>query len=215
MSNNQQQEEKSVYQLWRELGITHANFEFSCGGDSMNDTNLTLIGANGEQVQNNEIEDYIDNEIYNRVDFYVNSDGHYMGESGTVEITLEDDDEDFSYCKSSMSEWQESFRSVVPVEFDEKEVNFIKERVLNINGSSDEFALNYKMDCILTDDEEEMVKTIEKKIQETLSRFEPETDNEVQDWYSFTTNGEGVEITFNGNELLVQLDNQVYEYRDE
>jgi hypothetical protein len=217
MSNNQQenQEEKTVHQIWRELGISYANYQFSCGGDSMNETTLTLTGKDGEEISNQEIEDYIEDEIYNRVEFYVNSDGHYMGESGDVKITLEDGEDDFCYSKSSQSEWNENIQSEIRIGLDEKEVEFIKAKVLNINGSSDEFVWNYKEDLILTDEEEELQKELETKMEDRMSEFQPETDNEVQDWYTFTTNGEGKDITFDGNELIATITNQVYEYRDE
>lgn len=213
MSNNQ--EEKTVHQIWSELGISHANFEFSCGGDSMNDTTLTLIGENGEEINNAEIEAYIEDEVYNRVEFYVNSDGHYQGESGNVEIRLDESGEDFEYSKSSQSEWSENYDSKIKVKLDDKDIEFIKAKVLNINGSSDEFVVNYKEDCILTDEEEELAEALESKMQDVLSHFQPETDNEVQDWYTFTTNREGEEITFEGNEINVTITNSVYEYRDE
>lgn len=213
MSNNQ--EEKTVHQIWLELGISYANFEFSCGGDSMNDTTLTLIGKDGEQISNREIEDYIENEVYNRVEFYVNSDGHYQGEAGTVEIRLDESGEDFDYSKSSQSEWTENYDSEIKIGLDDKQVEFVKAKVLNINGSSDEFVVNYKEDCILTDEEEELAEALESRMKDVLSDFRPDTDNEVQDWYTFTTNREGKEITFEGNEINVTITNSVTEYRDE
>jgi hypothetical protein len=214
MSNNQ--EEKSVHQIWRELGISHADYQFSCGGDSMNETTLTLIGKDGKEIHNQEIEDYIENEVYNRVEFYVNSDGHYMGEAGNVEITIDEDDEDdFCYSKSSQSEWSENIVSEIKVGLDGKDLDFINGKVLNINGSYDEFVVNYKEDCILTDEEEELAEALETKMQNVLSEFKPDTLNEVQDWYTFTTNREGEDITFEGNEIKVTITNNMYEYRDE
>lgn len=215
MSNKTEQQEKTVYQLWRELGISYANYEFDCGGDSMGSTTLTLIGKDGEQISNQEIEDYIENEIYNRVEFYVNSDGHYQGEAGTVEITLDEDGEDFSYCKSSTSEWCESLTSEIQIELDEKEIAFIKERLLNINGSMDNFTVNYKTDFILTDEDEELVDKLKDKMYGELSSFRPETKHEVREWYTFTTDIGNKEITFDGNELKVEITNEVTEYREE
>lgn len=214
MSNNQ--EEKTVHQLWRELGITHANFEFTCGGDSMNDTTLTLIGKDGEQISNREIEDYIDNEVYNRVEFYVNSDGHYQGEMGTVEITLDESGEDFDYCKSSQSEWSESYQSRTWVELDEKEAEFIKDKVLNINGDSDNATINFNRDLILSDDEEATMNAIEEKVIDQLREYSPEQDEgELEEWFSFTTNDEGQDIKVVGNKVEVTINNQVTVWKDE
>lgn len=213
MSNNQ--EEKTVHQIWLELGISYANFEFSCGGDSMNDTTLTLIGKDGEQIDNQEIEDYIEDEVYNRVEFYVNSDGHYLGESGIVEITLDEDEEKFTYSKSSTSEWEERFTSTFSIKLDEKTRRFVEDKVLNINGDDYEFVLNYKKDCILTDEDEKILEALEEKVRDGLNGFEPDTQDDVQEYYTFLTNEEGEDIKFDDEGMLVTINNTVTEYRDE
>lgn len=213
MSNNQ--EEKTVHQIWLELGISYANFEFSCGGDSMNDTTLTLIGKDGEQIDNQEIEDYIEDEIYNRVEFYVNSDGHYLGESGIVEITLDEDEEKFTYSKSSTSEWEERFTSTFSIKLDEKTRRFVEEKVLNINGDDYEFVLNYKKDCILTDEDEKILEALEEKVRDGLNGFEPDTQDDVQEYYTFLTNEEDEDIKFDDEGMLVTINNSVIEYREE
>ena len=81
--------------LWKELGITSATMEFSCGGDSMNDYHFTFYNVNSEnkEVESSELDSFFDDEVFRNVEFYVNSDGHYIGESGTVEIELDEDDE--------------------------------------------------------------------------------------------------------------------------
>ena len=94
--------EKEVIQLWKENGVDSINFEFDCGGDSMNETTINILDKEGNVIECKEIEDYFDNKIYDKVEFYVNSDGHYIGENGNVYITLEDEDEEepyFSYSK--------------------------------------------------------------------------------------------------------------------
>ena len=42
--------EKEIIQLWKELQITHIDFEFSCGGDSMNDTTLNIHKGDDQYV---------------------------------------------------------------------------------------------------------------------------------------------------------------------
>ena len=70
--------------LWKELGITTANMEFSCGGDSMNDYHFSFYNSENKEVQSGELESFFDDEVFRGVDFYVNSDGHYIGEFGKI-----------------------------------------------------------------------------------------------------------------------------------
>ena len=60
--------EQEIIQLWNELEITHIDFEFTCGGDSMNDTTLN-IHKGDEIIENDVIATYFDNEVYNAVEF--------------------------------------------------------------------------------------------------------------------------------------------------
>ena len=56
---------------------------------------IKFFNDKNEEVDCPELEDYSDGEIYNQVEFYVNSDGHYQGESGVVRIELNgEEDED-------------------------------------------------------------------------------------------------------------------------
>ena len=208
-------EEKEIIKLWKELGVDYANFEFSCGGDSMNDTSIQIFDDKGSEIECAEIRNYIDDVIYHEVEFYEASDGHYMGEAGNVEIRLSDDGEELEFSKSSQSEWCERVSSDMEVLLDEKEVQFIKDKVLNINGGEGDYNINYKVDCILSDEEEELIESIEQKIDSACGSFAPDTLNDCTDWYAFTTNEQGDEIKFNGNALIVHIDNEYYEYRDE
>jgi hypothetical protein len=207
-------DKQKAIEIWKELNVERVVFEFSCGGDSMNDTSIFIFDKNGSEIDNVELRDFFDSETYNRVEFYVNSDGHYQGEAGEVEITLDEEDDDFSYCKSSQSEWCESVTNITEVELDEEEITFIKDKVLNINGGDGDFNLNYKMDCILSDKEEENVSSIREKMFSTLSRYCPDDVNDVDDWFSFTTNEEGDELEIEGNCIKVQITNQYTTYSD-
>jgi hypothetical protein len=202
-------EETQIIKLWKELGVDYVNFEFSCGGDSMNDTSIQIYNESGEEIECDEIRDYIDDKIYNEVEFYVNSDGHYQGESGNVAIRLSDDEdeEELTYSKSSQSEWSERLESVCRVKLDDKTIQFIKDKVLNINGDMDNMSLNYKTDCILTDEEEKIVDELERDLIDTLRNHEPEEEcqGELNEWFNFTTNEEGEEIVIEDNCLCVNM----------
>ena len=105
--------------LWKELRITNCTMNFYCGGDSMGDTSFVLSDENGD-VDCQALEDFFDDEVYRHVDFYVNSDGHYQGESGQVEIELNEDEDGFYYSKSSTSEWSETETNIIDIELSPK-----------------------------------------------------------------------------------------------
>lgn len=213
MSNNTQ--EKTAFDLWKDLRVSYANFEFSCGGDSMGDTTLTIYDEDGGEIACGEIADYIDSEIYKRVDFYENSDGHYIGEAGNVHIVLSEDGEEFEYSKSSQSEWSESVTSTMEVVLDEKTIKFIKDKVLNVNGEDGQGVVNYKFDCILSDEEEKIAEDLVESIIDTAREFYPEGYDIDDGYFNFTTNEQNEEIMIKGNTLCVEITQQYTEYRDE
>ena len=92
-------EVKEVIAKMRELGIARVEFEFTCGGDSMNDYDVTLYNKDEEQVNSASLRSYFEDETFNHVQFYEASDGHYMGEAGTVHIEFDEDGDEFLYSK--------------------------------------------------------------------------------------------------------------------
>ena len=190
------EKELSPIQLWKENGIVKGDFEFQCGGDQMNDTTLTFYNEKGEEVECEELANYIDGEIYNQVEFYVNSDGHYQGESGNVYITLEEDEDDedgatFVYNKESESEWNESFTEVGYCDLTPAEAEFVKDKIHSIVGGGDGEAINYKKDCILTDEDEELLKSIGDKIEDFATNYQmKESEGEENEWFTYTTDME-------------------------
>ena len=190
------EKELSPIQLWKENGIVKGDFEFQCGGDQMNDTTLTFYNEKGEEVECEELANYIDGEIYNQVEFYVNSDGHYQGESGNVYITLEEDEDEedgatFVYNKESESEWNESFTEVGYCDLTPAEAEFVKDKIHSIVGGGDGEAINYKKDCILTDEDEELLKSISDKIEDFATNHQmKEAEGEENEWFTYTTDME-------------------------
>jgi len=208
---------ENIIKRWKELNLENAVLDFNCGGDSMGDTTWYLKNKEGVDVNDEEIESWLDNEVYNQVEFYVNSDGHYNGEAGTVTVELEND-ETFTFSKSSQSEWTENVQNDIFIELTNDEIDFINKNVSNINGSNDsDLVFNYKSDFIMTDKLEEVSNGLSKKIDDAVMRYSPDIDDEseLQDWYSFTTNGEGEELTIVDNELKIIIDNSFTEFRDE
>lgn len=205
--------------LWKELGITTADMEFSCGGDSMNDYHFSFYNSENKEVQSGELESFFDDDVFKRVEFYVNSDGHYIGESGNVSIELSEDEEnpDFVYYKNAQAEWSESFTDEVAVELTEKEVEFVRSKVLNLVGSQDGDAINYKGDCILNNEEEQISDTISQKISDVVMNHEFENaEGEVEEWFQYNTDEVDSDVLpkIVGNTLFVSLTKQFLVYTD-
>jgi hypothetical protein len=214
----------AAVKIWKDLGITSCTMEFSCGGDSMNDYSFTF-NKGSKKVEGDELNDFFDDEVFRNVDFYVNSDGHYIGEAGEVHIELDDESDDeeehtFTYSKSARSEFSETFSSYGQVKLTKKESEFIKENVLNINGGDGGFNINYKRDLILSDENEKLVKELENKIVDFVEDFDVEGggDGEASDWYSFTTNDEDDDeiptLKVDDEHLLLRVSREFYVYRD-
>jgi len=214
-------EKKAAIKKWKELGIVHGTMNFNCGGDSMGDTDFEFIDDKGS-VSSSELEAYFQNTIYDHVEFYVNSDGHYQGEAGTVEITFDNEEEEFYYVKSSRSEWSECINSVVGIKLTKPMIEFVNNNVANINGSNNDFTINYKRDFILSEADEKLIAELEELISDELEGFEPELDDdgELSEWFSFTTaiNNDSFtdsNVTIKGNILQVEISNEYTVYKDE
>jgi len=184
---------------WKKLGIESANMEFSCGGDSMNDysfvfytKNTTPGGTENIEVESEELVLFFDRQIFDDVEFYVNSDGHYIGESGVVVITLNDEEDGFVYDKQAESEWSESYEETINIKLSKEEIEFVKNKVLNINGGTDgDATFNYKVDCIITDEEEEIIEVLGKRLETDCEEYEfEEVEGEQEDWFTWSTNQE-------------------------
>jgi hypothetical protein len=216
---------QEALQRFKELNLEQAVLTFDCGGDSMGNTEWELQNANGEVVEDDELKDFFDNEVYNKVDFYVNSDGHYNGEAGIVTVTIETDgdEEFFSYDKDATSEWTEQCINTIEVKLTPAMAAFISEYVSNINGGDSGFTINYKKDLFLSDEQETLVDEIETLIQEDCEQYEPEMDDEdgsLEDWFNYTTNTEDddelTELTIKDeNILLVRITNSYTVFKED
>ncbi len=202
--------------LWKENKIQECIMDFSCGGDSMNEYDFKFYDKKGKEIVCDELKDYFDNEVFRRVEFYEASDGHYIGEFGEVIITLTDDEDDFEYNKLAKSEWSESYSEDIPVGITPEEMKFLKEKVANMNGGDGEKNINYKIDCILTDEEELMVDNILDTIDDTCCEYEfTESNGEAEDFYRWTTNEDDDVLEFDGDNIIIRLSRNYIETREE
>jgi hypothetical protein len=114
MKTPEQQNAGIVY-AWQRYGIESIYCKFYCGGDSMSDIEYSVNLASGEEpgidIWTYIDEDYLENLVYKHIEFYVNSDGHFLGESGTVVIRLVKADDNYvlDFVKHSESEYESAF----------------------------------------------------------------------------------------------------------
>ena len=211
-------ETNEIIELWKKLDIQRCEMEFSCGGDSMNETDFTFYDSQDNQVDADELESYFEGEVYNQVEFYEVSDGHYMGEFGQVVITLEDEDDEpfFQYDKQSQSEWEEREIEVMKYDLTDSEVKFLTEKVDSIIGGEDGQAINYKTDCVLSDEEEELSEKLLQDIADAANEYDfQDADGEPQDWFTFSTDTGDGEIEIIDNKLSVEVQRSFYQLKDE
>lgn len=166
MKTNDVLQENEMVKLWKELKVNRVEFQFSCGGDSMGDVSIKIYNESWETIDNSDLEDYFEDEVYENVTFYEVSDGYYLGEYGTVTITLNDDESDFVYDKESESEYEESVSETITVELSPEEKKLFDEKIRNIEVASFDHRLtvNYKDDCVFTDDDEVVLESLVERI---------------------------------------------------
>lgn len=184
----------TIIELWKKNNIAYADFNFDCGGDSMNETRWEFyanvrtehkcnecgtekVHISVTEIRNDdvvEIENYLDSEVYKEVEFYECSDGHYQGESGIVKVELDDDGEDFTYDKSATANYSSINTELVEITLNEEEGDFLKEYVQSM-GTPNWGAENvwiYSKDLLLSKDRLELIDSITKKIEDEVNDVE-------------------------------------------
>lgn len=171
--------DKEVLSIWEDKKINKVNFNFNCGGDDMGDTDFTIDSEIPLTEKEEEIIcDYFEEEVYNNVEFYANSDGYYLGERGNVEITLKDNSPDpyvaeflgfpesmidsftyFEYNKFSVSDYAEATTVEMEVSVSKELSDLFKNKVReSVIRSYDDFPNNdFLGDCVLYNAEIELL----------------------------------------------------------
>jgi len=203
---------QEAVQKWKELGINNAEFEFDCGGDSMNETTLNFYDKKGKVIENDDLETYFDSQVYKEVNFYEASDGHYIGERGVVHIELDNESKDeiehsFTYSKSAESEFNENYTETIYIDLTDEQATFLTKNVSNINGGEgDVTTLNFSRDFIMTDKDEEIIAELTTLIENTATEHEfDKAEGEALDWFSYTTNRDNDELTIDEGKLKLEV----------
>lgn len=204
---------KIALQKWKELDVDRVHFVFSCGGDSMYDTSIEIYDKEDNIIEVPEISDYFDEAVYNNVDFYEASDGHYMGEDGKVIITLTDDEDGFDYCKDSQEEWCENELFTEKFVLTDEEVDFIDKYVADINGnmSDGDYNVNYKVDFVQTDELIELEQELVKKIENYFDNYDHKLE-EVTGWNTIEVQGDTLDKE--NKTIDLEMSFQHYVYKD-
>lgn len=209
--------EQDAIQEWKRLGITSCSMPFSCGGDNMNEYSFEFNKVEDGKlttIESSELHNFFEDEVFRRVDFYETSDGHYMGEAGTVEITLNEDDDKpfFDYSKSAESEWHESVTKFVKLDLTEEEKTFLKSKVTRIEGGDDqETFYAYNGICLLNDAEIDIRAKLSEKLSDIAYSYDEWDgfDFDIDAAYRFEV------IVDGGDEIEINITRWFYMFKPE
>jgi hypothetical protein len=164
-----------IIRIWKECGVHEAKFHFACGGDSVNETSWVFLDSKGETIDSSSlsvVESQLESDVYDNIQFYEASDGHYLGESGTVNVTLNDEGDGFDMYKSSIEQWSETISVDQEIDISEELGRLLHKKIdsivsvdgWGIRSGFGETERNYKEDCIITDREEELISEFEGRL---------------------------------------------------
>jgi|1048.fasta_scaffold73782_1 hypothetical protein len=196
-------DETEIWDLWLELKVDHILIEYSCGSDDTYLEGTMIYDQSGSQIYSNELTDYFEEKVFKKVDFVDATDNYYLGESGTVKITmvekgysLDYDDEgkefkdywyEFIYNKKGEEKYLYKIQNKLFVPLEESTINLINDKLTNIYGSHSTVIVNLKNDTILTEEENILLEKLKLEIDKLCKEFNPQSDKDIIDWYDFGT----------------------------
>lgn len=191
-----------MLELWKKYNVKYAEFEFSCGGDSMNDEVLRMYDKQNVEIiypassELADLEQKIISSIYDNVNFYVNSDGHYIGEYGIVTVQLNKDNI-FEYIKNATSEYiKENMESIdisdIILSYDD-----ILKYISQISGNNHDCMITYSKDFILTEELKTKIANFKEALYNKYDNFIPDiTDDTTTERFDFFTNDNKLNIFY-------------------
>ena len=206
MSWTSKEDRDALKELFTSGQIDKIEWTYHAGGDSLNDYEHKYL-LNGEEVTPNNPIDPTDY-ILDNIEIADASDGHYLGEFGTVHVTLED--AELSVYKDYQSEWSQTYTEELSLELSPEAAKVFENietlRYEVCNADLEELA--FKKDLFVNDE----IATI---IEDTIDEAVDVADN-------FVCNYEDVEeyktinfINCKNNVLNFSLDYSITEIRDE
>lgn len=214
---------EELLKIWKQQNIKKAIVTFACGGDSMNDIEVhELECIDGSIPKQNEAIEFIEGTlpdlVMDSVEFYVNSDGHYMGESGTVEVALNEDGSEFTFDKNASSEWLEEYTEETEYRITEEEATILEKYVdrLSYNRWEGELEIDFKKDGVISDEDMDMITLIGDKIKDLSDEYRhSDSDGEKsEDSVSFETEDPIVMRDDDGCYVELNITASYYEYKE-
>jgi hypothetical protein len=197
-------DETEIWDLWLELKVDHILIEYSCGSDETLLEGTMIYDQSGSQIYSNDLSDFFEEEVFKKVDFVDATDKYYLGESGTVKITMiedggrywEDNEEgeeieiltyEFIYNKKGEEKYLHKIQNKLFIPLEESTINLINDKVSNIYGSHLTVIVNLKNDTILTEEENILLEKLKLELDKLCKEFKPQSDKDIIDWYDFGT----------------------------
>jgi hypothetical protein len=222
-------EEEKIKALFKKNIIDKIIVDYSAGGDSMNDIYVDSFWKEGkEKTSLKSLEKYkeiIPELTYSNVSFYVNSDGHYMGESGVVNITYNQEEDELEYNKEGQYEYQEHHSEEVQIKLTKEEGEFYSSFINyifideTVNGENlDDFSVKFKNNFVLSIKNEKLIRGIIQKYSTALQNtiYEIHCQNEEIANEFFSADNTELEINDNNEYMLyTEVNYYITEYRDE
>jgi hypothetical protein len=202
--NPEKVEMEVAVQCWKDLKINHCIMDFSCGGDEMQDFDFVFYGEYENVLLSDTLNDFFKVEVFEKVDFYVNSSDEYIGEFGTVRIELNEKQADFEYTKSTTSELSERITESFVLQLTDEEFNIFRDKIKDINGEGRSVYFNYKSDCIISDDEISILEKFERNIKNFITDVIIENEHGEQEEESENFECD-VEDTLNTEEKTIDI----------
>jgi len=217
-------DEMEISKLWLELKVDYILIDFSCGSDSTDLEGTMIYDQSGTRISSYDLSKYFEDEIFNNVDFDEATDDYYLGESGTVKITMvedggcywEDNEEgeeieiltyEFIYDKKSKSKYAKEILSTLNIPLDDTMIKLIKEKISNINGNSSIIFINKKTNVDLTEEEDIVLENLKSMIVKYCKKFIPQIEGEIDDYYQYDTVKIDRDETEKLNNPLIQISN--------
>jgi hypothetical protein len=178
-----QDEVNRIKELFTSGKVDEIIWEYQAGGDSLNDYSSNFY-LNGEEVkiEGIDVSDY----VLDVVDIAEASDGHYLGEFGTVIITLEDDE--LHVVKDYQTEWNVSEDEVMYVSVSEKQIEILK-KIKSFNISVREHSIDdidFIEDLYITDEMNTAIDNIVENVIDKADDFLNSLPDEIDEYRTIT-----------------------------
>jgi len=207
MAWTSKQDREHLKQLFTHDKVDEIVWEYQAGGDSLNEY-TTIFYLKGKQVEP-DIFDPTDL-ILDNVDISEASDGHYLGEFGTVTITLENNDLGFN--KVFQSEWNENQDLFISIKLTDEEAEVAKKITeLRIEVGEEEIDnIEFKEDLYVGPEMTFIINNLVDKICDIADDKVEHVEEEMDDYRTMTK----ISDVNSDNEMEFRLDYSILEIVD-